>query len=396
MSSDQRIIEYYQWVLDRIKVKLGTTPSNKPLRYELGHVGGAGIPNNETEENIILKLEELKAIQIINEFPRESGYRHRSIFDLIALQPKFDEVYEEFRIKEVLKNQTAEQALPPSGYIPVNYTGQTINKLNADEIVNSFSPPNYPFVLSVLREISSLVEFSPDNEIYYQLQSSPGQPIIQERMFLKKLEKLRLLKHLGENGISGIATLSDVDVDLIRQIITKIKNKESGVISEDEFDEIKKKYNQTVQELRKSNQSSDLQERYNKITGEIIGSKPKSPDTTLQEDAPGPINKNSFLHSYNLVFNTADGISHYRGANYQFTGKSKALLTFLSTSKNTTFPLEEIKTKCNPNIANKRSHFKGDKDMRDTVNYIRKQLKVNRGEFFPIQKQDNNWIWIEK
>nr|MBA3724763.1 hypothetical protein [Candidatus Levybacteria bacterium] len=86
----------------------------------------------------------------------------------------------------------------------------------------------------------------------------------------------------------------------------------------------------------------------------------------------------------------------YRGSEYQFKGKAKALLTLLNNSKNTPFTLEDIKTKGNPHIPNKRHYFKGDKDMRDTVNYIREMLKVNKGEYFPIKKHDINWIWLEK
>lgn len=102
------------------------------------------------------------------------------------------------------------------------------------------------------------------------------------------------------------------------------------------------------------------------------------------------------LLSFKLTFSPKDGIIHYRGADYQFRGKSKALMAFLVDNKNTPFPLEEIKVKCNPNISNERSYFKEDKDMRDIVNYIRKCLKVKKGEYFPIQKRNNNWIWEEK
>lgn len=101
------------------------------------------------------------------------------------------------------------------------------------------------------------------------------------------------------------------------------------------------------------------------------------------------------LGSHKLVFHPKDGVTEYRGSEYQFKGKAKALLTFLNNSKNTPFSLDDIKDKCNPNIANSK-HFKAAKDTRDTVNYIKKMLKVNKGEFFPIEKHDNNWIWIEK
>lgn len=97
-----------------------------------------------------------------------------------------------------------------------------------------------------------------------------------------------------------------------------------------------------------------------------------------------------------LEFNPDDGITIYRGAEWVFKGKGRALLTFLHKSKNTPFPLADIMEKCNPNISNKRSYFKAQKDAWDTVEYIRRKLKVKKGEFFPIRKTDENWIWLEK
>lgn len=102
------------------------------------------------------------------------------------------------------------------------------------------------------------------------------------------------------------------------------------------------------------------------------------------------------LKSYKLIFHPDDGIAEYRSSEYQFKGKARAFLTYLHNSKNTPFSLDDIKTKCNPLIANERHHFKGDKDTRDIVSYIREMLKVNKGEFFPIGKRNNNWIWVEK
>lgn len=102
------------------------------------------------------------------------------------------------------------------------------------------------------------------------------------------------------------------------------------------------------------------------------------------------------LNSYKLMFYPEDGIAEYRSAQYQFSGKARALLQFLNGSKNTPFSLDDIKAKCNPLIPNKLHQFKQDKDTRDTVNYIRKKLKVNKGEFFPVYKRNSSWIWLEK
>lgn len=106
MTTEERVNEYYWWVLKGIKEELETTPSNKPIRYELSHVAGAGVPNNEMEGNIVRKLEELKTIRILNEFPREPGYSRHTTFELVVLQPEFDEIYEKYR-----------KACDPQGYL---------------------------------------------------------------------------------------------------------------------------------------------------------------------------------------------------------------------------------------------------------------------------------------
>ncbi|MGI0059417.1 MAG: hypothetical protein ACREBJ_06575, partial [Nitrosotalea sp.] len=85
---------------------------------------------------------------------------------------------------------------------------------------------------------------------------------------------------------------------------------------------------------------------------------------------------------YNLIFYPDDGLTEYRGVQYSFKGKARALLEFLCSSKGTPFSLEVVKERCNPNILNKGHYFKEDKDTRDTVNYIRKKLKVRNSEFF--------------
>lgn len=81
MDTDQRVVQYFQWVLDRIKELLETSSSDKPLRYELSHVAAAGVPSNEMEENIVLKLAELKAVKIVKSFPRTWQYEHNGYFE---------------------------------------------------------------------------------------------------------------------------------------------------------------------------------------------------------------------------------------------------------------------------------------------------------------------------
>lgn len=225
----------------------------------------------------------------------------------------------------------------------------------------------------VLQELQkeNITRLSTEEPIYFEYQTSKSEPSIpswyDQQRAIRVLENKQAIKILSKkyNGPLPGSTAEAIGVKPAG-VNLKILEKFDGIYTE-------------FHKLLNSRRDEEIE-----------------PEQSKQDEKIKTANQSNFLSSYKLIFNPYDGITHYRGADYQFTGKSKALLNFLSTSKNTTFPLEEIKTKCNPNIANTRSHFKGDKDMRDTVNYIRKQLKVKRSEFFPIRKQDNNWIWIEK
>lgn len=45
--------------------------------------------------------------------------------------------------------------------------------------------------------------------------------------------------------------------------------------------------------------------------------------------------------------------------------------------------------------ANESHRFKSTDDIRITVGYIRRSLKVEGGEYFPIEKENNKWRWEE-
>jgi hypothetical protein len=98
--------------------------------------------------------------------------------------------------------------------------------------------------------------------------------------------------------------------------------------------------------------------------------------------------------SFRLEYYPDDSRAGYKGQEYTFKGKSRALLNLLFINKNTPYDVERIKEKCNPNIDAYK--FKADKDIRDTITYIRDCLKVKRGEYFPLAKRDGNFIWTEK
>ena len=108
--------------------------------------------------------------------------------------------------------------------------------------------------------------------------------------------------------------------------------------------------------------------------------------------------KTQILGKSQLLFNAEDGITVYRGVDYQFKKgkKAYALLDFMSKSKKTPFGVDAIIKNCNDNIKISRHKFKGEKDISDTINNIRSSLKVNKGEYFPIYFQEQRIIWQEK
>lgn len=194
---------------------------------------------------LLFKLQSEEKIFEVVRFPQETDVRFRDYDDEcygLRLLPAFDDYYlqiqnepeyQEFTgkrpptpkpQKEVIKEQEAQLALRPT--ILPRYRRQTTKKVNPKETANEFSSQNYPFVLMVLEKVASLTEFSADNKVHYQLQSPPGQSLIQERALLKKFESRGLFRHLGEDGVFGIATLNNIDIEMIRKIVTEIKRKQ--------------------------------------------------------------------------------------------------------------------------------------------------------------------------
>ncbi len=111
------------------------------------------------------------------------------------------------------------------------FGGRTFSA-KALEIADSFSSGNYDFVLMVLKEILSSAELSADGKVDYQLQSPSGHPnLIKERALLRKFEVQGLFRNLGEDGIFGIASLTNLDTKLIKEIVLRIDEWKSGVIS---------------------------------------------------------------------------------------------------------------------------------------------------------------------
>lgn len=97
MVTPEEILNQQVWeILQDIKEEDLATVKGKPVTYEFPHVQGVGIIPNKRRRNILYKLQELKAIKILNESPRDWRGSGGHILKF-KLQPKFDEVYEKYQ-----------------------------------------------------------------------------------------------------------------------------------------------------------------------------------------------------------------------------------------------------------------------------------------------------------
>jgi len=97
-----------------------------------------------------------------------------------------------------------------------------------------------------------------------------------------------------------------------------------------------------------------------------------------------------------LNFFPDDDLVEYKGESKKVKGKGRALLTMFSKSKGIPFTASEIARKCNSTINNSFHYFRSDKDIYDTIEHLKKKLKVKKSEYFPIYKLEGSWIWAQK
>jgi hypothetical protein len=117
-----------------------------------------------------------------------------------------------------------------------------------------------------------------------------------------------------------------------------------------------------------------------------------------QNGAPPTNNPTNNITSTKLCFYTIDGIAEYKSitATFSFGTKARALLDYLFIGKNTPLNINDIRNNCNQKINLDSHHFKKEKDVSDTIKYIKDKLKVKKGEYFPIYKKGKTFFWIEK
>jgi len=325
MTPTEKFNQQVWEILQRIKEDYIASETGKPIEYEFPRVQGVGIIPKKRRKDIFYKLQEWKAIKIINESLVGNS---TPLLEFQVLQPKFDETYKKFQkacdlttyLSEYQKSTLkGNDNLPefnrlgdkkqtrhtPStkhkgqmfetgsggGYYNRNHPVRPHKRQSANEIVDGFSSSNYAFVLMVSGGILSASEFGSDGEVNYRLQSVPGQMLMQERQLLSKFESLGLFRNLGEDGIFAIAKLRGVDTKTIEQIAAEIKSRQLNPQTKSKGADLKARYDQLIKEIRTSKQTSPkLKKRYDKIIREITTSSAK----TKKPFSPPSYNETSY------------------------------------------------------------------------------------------------------
>lgn len=246
-------------VLGEIESERLQTLKGKPVEYKfpVRQVVGPGIISQETEKKILYKLQEWGALKIREnpwEPPESTPYlfyldlnikeykkiyrKYQKICDIDAYLNEYqNKLYKGKKPPEFLHIPDADVsklALRPTSVHPK--AESVIREATAKDIADMFSERNYNFVLMVLEGIANAYELGTGNKLSYQLQSPPGPELVKERSLIKKFENYGFFKNMGEDGIFGIASLSEVNIDFIEDVISEIKKKIDIKPRENNFD----------------------------------------------------------------------------------------------------------------------------------------------------------------
>ena len=325
-------------ILQNIQEEILATENAKPVKYRIPSVTGVGIIPKDRRIKILYKLQEEDAFQIQK---NSEGTRIGTgdIFYLIINPSNFKSIYDKYRkacdlqshlndfqekaYSNLSANKNIDDDVPKflniekEGEEPVfrkDISQIATYSTEAKNIADQFSPENRQFVIKVLQKIIPLADFSVDGKIYYYLQSPSGHPdLINERLLLKKFDQQGLFRNLGEDDIYGITTLSRLNTKLIRDVIERLKERNSGITNSEEFHKLKKeirdfvaettksptkpeiKYKRIINDIRSKQQSSDLSKRYDTLIKEIKSSRssPNLEGEYTQQNSNKTINKTS-------------------------------------------------------------------------------------------------------
>jgi len=144
MTPEEKFNREIWYVLRRIKEKAFYVLSESPIEYKIKYdqfKGSELIPSPENEEQIIRKLEELKAIKIIKEeFYPHDEYIGTFFSNLQLLQPKFDEIYKKY---QEIKNKESDPDILSiqlkNGLLTLNKSTGFVNLNNFETSINPSS-----------------------------------------------------------------------------------------------------------------------------------------------------------------------------------------------------------------------------------------------------------------
>lgn len=168
MTPEEKVNQYTWSVLQDLKNEI-LLATSKSIEFELTSVAGAGILSKGTQIKIIHKLEEQKAIKIL-ESHEPNWQEPRGWFKLLILQPKFDEIY-----------KTYQEACDPQAHLNA-YQNAILNndelpkflqaESNNDKLKESLVPLSQKSKDRILIVVNKLIELaeitSKDDPIYFE------------------------------------------------------------------------------------------------------------------------------------------------------------------------------------------------------------------------------------
>lgn len=102
ITPEQKFYQEIWWLLQEIKEEILAFGEGKPIKYNVVKLVAAGIPSQERQKNLLHRLQEWKAIKIVNESPPEWKSNGKHWFELKILQPKFNKIYKKYEKKNKL------------------------------------------------------------------------------------------------------------------------------------------------------------------------------------------------------------------------------------------------------------------------------------------------------
>ncbi len=95
-TPDEKFNEEVWYVLQRVKELSLKASSDTPIEYEIKKITASGIPSRRSQSQIIEKLQEWKAIEIVEHTKPDWRYNNPEKFLIEILEPKFSKTYKKY------------------------------------------------------------------------------------------------------------------------------------------------------------------------------------------------------------------------------------------------------------------------------------------------------------